>query len=92
MKALIKWSILILVIINISSCIIQKPISIMPPNNNKTYEVEYLFEHDGCKVYRFRDYGHYVYFTNCKSNVTSIENDSIQIRVTNSVKNTVKNL
>ena len=43
----------------------QKPLTQGPPENNKTYNVEYLFEHDGCKVYRFNDNGNYVYFTNC---------------------------
>lgn len=85
MKTLIKLSVLIIVFITISSCAVQVPISKTPPNNNKSYQVEYLFEHDGCKVYRFADDGHYVYFTNCKSDVTSIENDSTQIRVTNHV-------
>jgi hypothetical protein len=34
--------------------------------NNKEYKVSYLFEHDGCKVYRFYDHGTYIYFTNCE--------------------------
>ena len=33
--------------------------------NNPEFQVQLLFEHDGCKVYRFVDY-HYSYFTNCK--------------------------
>ena len=37
--------------------------------------VSYLFEHDGCKVYRFYDKGNYVYFTT-RGDVTSITNDS----------------
>lgn len=45
---------------------------------NSTYQVEYLFEHEGCKVYRFMDMGHYIYFTNCKGDVTSIESDSVR--------------
>ena len=48
------------------ACHIGTPITIEPPKNNNTYNVEYLFEHEGCKVYRFRDRGQYVYFTNCK--------------------------
>ena len=43
--------------------------------NNSTYTVSYLFEHDGCKVYRFYDKGNYVYFTT-RGDVTSITNDS----------------
>ena len=41
-------------------------------------QVEYLFEHEGCKVYRFMDMGHYIYFTNCEGDVTSIESDSVR--------------
>ena len=40
------------------------PINSTEPRNNKSFKVDYLFEHDGCKVYRFYDYG-YVYFTTC---------------------------
>ena len=83
MKRLIKTTTLIILIINIYSCEIQRPITTTKPSNNETYKVEYLFEHDGCKVYRFMDLGHYVYFTNCNSDVTSIERDSIQTRVIN---------
>ena len=63
------------------SCYGQQPISRVPPSNNQTYKVDYLFEHDGCKVYRFYDHGNYVYFTNCTGDVTSIKNDSTGARV-----------
>ena len=49
-----------------------------PYINNSTYQVEYLFEHEGCKVYRFMDMGHYIYFTNCEGDVNSIESDSVR--------------
>ena len=55
------------------------PIAKSAPENNPSYKVEYLFEHDGCKVYRFMDMGNYIYFTNCEGDVTSIENDSVRI-------------
>lgn len=62
------------------------PITIKSPENNSTYDVEYLFEYDGCKVYRFYDRGEYVYFTNCQGDVTSFPNDSTQIRIENHVR------
>ena len=65
--------------ISLSSCYMQKPLSSVPPANNGTYNVEYLFEHDGCKVYRFADRGNYIYFTNCKGE-TIASTDSTQIR------------
>jgi len=49
-----------------AGCYTQRyPITTEAPKNNATYKVQYLFEHEGCKVYRFYDYGQYVYFTNC---------------------------
>ena len=33
--------------------------------SNKEFQVEQLFEVDGCKVYRFNDGGAERYFTNC---------------------------
>ncbi len=49
-----------------SSCFTSMPLKREKANNNETYKVSYLFEHEGCKVYRFYDVGGYVYFTNCK--------------------------
>lgn len=34
------------------------------------YSVAKLFEHDGCKVYRFYDEGRERYFTNCTETMT----------------------
>jgi hypothetical protein len=56
-----------------------KPLQKQKADNNKTYNVEYLFEHDGCKVYRFSDIGGYVYFTNCRGE-TIAKKDSTEIR------------
>lgn len=64
------------------SCTIGQPITTKSSDNNSTYKISYLFEKDGCKVYRFYDMGHYVYFTNCNSDVTAITNDSLQTRIT----------
>lgn len=52
------------------------PLNKIPPKNNNTYSVEYLFEHDGCKVYRFIDNGQFIYFTNCKGE-TIVPKDSV---------------
>jgi len=72
--------------ITLSSCYTGIPITAEKPANNKTYEVEYLFEHEGCKVYRFHDHGNYVYFTNCEGTVTSIGQDSTETRVINPLR------
>ncbi|WP_297091904.1 DUF4884 domain-containing protein [uncultured Draconibacterium sp.] len=62
------------------------PLTIKSPENNDTYNVEYLFEYDGCKVYRFYDRGEYVYFTNCMGDVTSFAKDSTNTRIENHVR------
>jgi hypothetical protein len=62
-------------------CATQVPLKEGRSENNKTYEVDYLFEHGGCKVYRFYDRGHYVYFTNC-SGEAIMRADSMVMRNT----------
>lgn len=42
--------------------------------NNKNFNVELLFEVDGCKVYRFWD-GGYKYFTTCNGSINWGTND-----------------
>jgi Domain of unknown function (DUF4884) len=59
----------------------QVPLKTQKPENNQTYKVDYLFEHDGCKVFRFYDLGNYVYFTNCNGEAI-IKTDSTEIRNT----------
>lgn len=68
-----------LLAITFFSCSVSKPIVTEKSKNNQTYKVDYLFEHEGCKVYRFRDDGNYVYFTNCNGE-TIAKNDSTEIR------------
>ena len=34
---------------------------------NKNFNVEFLFEKDGCRIYRFVDGGHCQYFSTCNS-------------------------
>jgi hypothetical protein len=65
------------------SCYIPKPVASYTPENNKTYTVYYLFEHEGCKVYRFEDFNNTVYFTNCRNDITSISSDSTKKRIVN---------
>jgi hypothetical protein len=92
MKTLLKSLLILIVSFEFFSCArqIQIPISKVTPENNKTYQVDFLFEHDGCKVYRFLDYGNFVYFTNCNGNITSIKSDSTEARTINVIRNDVK--
>lgn len=80
MKKLIQLSILLFVLFAIASCLpLERSVSVKKPENNPDYKVNYLFEHDGCKVYRFYDSwsDSYVYFTT-QGDVTAIKNDSTQ--------------
>jgi hypothetical protein len=67
----------------ITACTVQHPITKEVAENNKDYTVEYLFEHDGCKVYRFKDHNsvgtYYVYFTNCNGDAIA-RTDSTAVR------------
>ncbi len=68
-----------------TSCFTQVPLTKSPSNNNNTYNVAYLFEHDGCKVYRFYDRGLYHYFVNCNGNATVMSSDSTQTHITTTI-------
>lgn len=71
----------------LSACVLDRPpVSVNVPDNNKAYQVDYLFEHDGCRVYRFQDKGNYVYFTNCQGEAIKMT-DSTATRNTIKVKN-----
>ena len=90
MKTLFKSLLIVIVSCEFLSCTRQIPVSKVTPENNKTYKVDFLFEHDGCKVYRFNDSGNRVYFTNCNGDVTSIKSDSTEKRTINIIKNDAK--
>lgn len=68
------------IIVGFVSCAPSIPLQVKESENNSTYTVSYLFEQDGCKVYRFYDSGNYVYFTT-RGDVTSIKTDSTAQRI-----------
>lgn len=72
------------------ACGTGKPLVSESAENNQTYKVDYLFEHDGCKVYRFGDMGKYIYFSNCTGNITAISNDSTNSRIETIVRSVQK--
>jgi hypothetical protein len=84
MKKLFNLICLVIIAGFVHACVIQESISNAPANNNADYQISYLFEHDGCKVYRFNDEGRYVYFTTINSDVMIVPNDSTVI--TNKVR------
>jgi hypothetical protein len=90
MNSVLKTLLILLTGCGIFSCSRQIPVSKSIPENNKTYQVDFLFEHDGCKVYRFTDHGNRVYFTNCTGDVTSLRADSTEGPTINIVRNDAK--
>lgn len=54
-------------IIFISACV--KPAQTCEQTTNNKITVDFLFEKDGCKVYRFIDGGYAIYYTTCTGNV-----------------------
>lgn len=81
MRQLILPAIILVSFTILQSCrSIRMPVSTHVPENNQNYVVDFLFEHDGCRVYRFYDRGNYVYFTNCFGDINSVVNDSTVIR------------
>lgn len=75
-----KLILISVVCIFLYGCATQIPLEAQRPDNNPTYDVKYLFEHDGVRVYRFLDRGNEVYFTSPGTVVTSIDNDSTKHR------------
>jgi len=60
----------------LTGCYANVPLQTSPARNNQTYEVDYLFDHDGVKVYRFMDGSRYIYFTSPSTVVTAVQDDS----------------
>ena len=64
---------------------------IVATKNNKDYKISYLFEHDGCKVYRFFDLGNAVYFTSCNGETSYMADSITTIKNTTGIKNKNRN-
>lgn len=81
MKKLFQLLALLFAVLATSACTVQRSVAVGKAENNPDYTVSYLFEHDGCKVYRFYDSrsSSYVYFTT-GGDATSIKNDSTHRR------------
>jgi hypothetical protein len=54
-----------------AACSTGQPLTKGPAQNNGTYNVSYLFENEGCKVYRFSDNGMFIYYTNCNGSTVA---------------------
>jgi hypothetical protein len=74
----------LLALLILSACETGQPLVKAAAENNGSYNVSYLFENGGCKVYRFRDKGQWVYFTNCQGGTYS-GTDSTRVQNTTNV-------
>jgi hypothetical protein len=54
----------------------QKDAQSTSQSSNPGISVDFLFEHDGCKLYRFNDNGHSVYYSKCMSSSTVSWNET----------------
>lgn len=62
-----KKILVIIVIVIFSSCVEDA----QETTRNGNFEVEFLFEQDGCKIYRFKDGTRYIYWANCAGKINS---------------------
>lgn len=76
MKKILSAGVAIFAALMFTGCYANVPLQRAPARNNDSYEVSYLFEHDGVRVYRFYDDGREVYFTSPATIVTAVQNDS----------------
>lgn len=74
MKKITTIILSILTSIILSSC--NKAAQETTPTTNSAIKVDLLFEKDGCKIYRFNDAGHNVYWSDCRGKVESVYNES----------------
>lgn len=72
MKILIAMVLVVLLV----ACGRAEPVATDDTTNPKV-TVDLLFEHDGCKVYRFKDSGNYRYFVNCPDRTTMMSGHNV---------------
>jgi hypothetical protein len=65
-----KTATLLVAVVLLTACE-HEPLSTQRTGKDARFEVEQLFTHDGCTVYRFHDNGYAHYFTNCASVISS---------------------
>ncbi len=59
-----KKSVLLISLLFLAGCAKESISSEITEGND--INIELLFEKDGCKMYRFRDGGRYIYWSNCE--------------------------
>lgn len=60
-----KIILILLCLAILSGCEKVTPPESISSTSNNNIQVELIFENDGCKIYRFEDYGYERYYANC---------------------------
>lgn len=76
-----KKILFVIIIITIFGCF-NEPQSVEHTGKDDKFEVEYLFEKDGIKMYRFADGSHYHYFTTNGETLTTQQNGKVTYQET----------
>ncbi len=85
MKNVRGWLVVLLFTVALSGCVEDAQQSVQ----NGNFTVEFLFEQNGCKMYRFKDGGRYVYWSDCQGKVQAdYSSQSGKTRVTHHVEAT----
>jgi len=74
MIRLTSLGVLCLILLGVLSCA-SEPVS-KEATNNPDVPVAVLFDYDGCRVYRFRDAGQWIYFAKCGTSVQAFWNET----------------
>lgn len=69
-----KKALILLATVIFTGCMKDGQDKVLTSNSN--FEVQLLFEKDDCKIYRFIDGGHAVYWTNCDGRIESVYQQS----------------
>lgn len=69
-------SVIVLLLFGLSSCV-RGPQQVYS-TTNRNYTLALLFEHEGCKVYRFKDGDRFVYWTDCRGKLETAYRDTNQ--------------
>lgn len=59
----------LLLLMFISFCAISCKEDPKSTSQDGNFVIEFLFEKDGCKMYRFKDGTRYIYWTNCEGKI-----------------------
>lgn len=68
-----RWLAVIAAATLVAGCSGEKPAQQTQPSTNAAIAVDMLFEHDGCRVYRFEDAGYNRYFARCGGQSASLD-------------------